>query len=309
MTSTQNRRLDVHHHVFPPEYVKVVDGTPDWSPQQSIDLMDANKIATAMMSISTDVEVENDGDATVKLARECNEYTANLVQDYTSRFGMFAALPMHDMDAAIREVDFAFDSLGADGVGLVTNYGDKHLGDPFFDPLLAHLNRRKAAVFVHPTTCSCTPGHPDMPVSMLEFPFDTTRTIISLLLARAYIKYKDIRFIFCHGGGTIPFLSYRVDRMLRGQPAMAKYSDLDIHASLRGLYFDVTTAVAPNMMDELLNMVPIERLLFGTDFPFVSGWRIDAMMADFEALILSGDDVKKLEFRNMQTLFPRLMDG
>ena len=306
MTTTQYRRIDVHHHVFPPAYVKVVNGTPSWSPEQSIELMDANKIARAMMSVSTDVEVENDIDATVKLARTCNEYTAAMVQDHEDRFGMFAALPMCDMDAAIREVDYAFDTLSADGVGLVTNYGDKHLGDPFFDPLLAHLNRRKAAVFVHPTTCSCTPGHPDMPAPMLEFPFDTTRTIISLLLARAYTKYKDIKFIFCHGGGTIAFLAYRVDRMLRGQAAMAEYSDIDIRAALRGMYFDLTTAVSPPMFQAILDIAPIEKLLFGTDFPFVSGWRVEAFMEDFEALLLTGDDVEKIEFRNARALFPRL---
>ncbi len=305
MTTDKHKRLDVHHHVFPPDYVKAFGANIMCSPEQSIELMDANGIGSAISSISTSVEVANDQTATVNLARACNDYAAELSQDHKGRFGMFAALPMCSMDAAIREVDYALDTLASDGIVLMTNYNDKHLGDAAFDPLLAHLNRRKAIVFVHPTTCSCTPGHPDMPLPMLEFPFDTTRTIVSLLYAEAFTKYKDIQFIFCHGGGTIPFLVYRIDMMLQAKAAAVGFAAPDVKTALGGLYYELATSVSAPVVQALLDLVPIERLLLGTDYPFVAPWRIEALMAGFEGLGLSGDELEKIEFGNARTLFPR----
>ena len=306
MTMNSRNCLDVHHHILPPDYVNVFGRRLDWSVQQAIDLMDANGISCALTSISTSVDVPDNPSETAKLARACNDYAAYLSRDHPGRFGMFAALPMHSMDAAIREVDYAFDTLASDGVGLMTNYNDKHLGDPAFDPLLAHLNRRKAVVFVHPTNCSCTLGHPDMPVSMLEFPFDTTRTIVSLLYAGVFTRYKDIRFIFCHGGGTIPFLTYRVDMRLRRDALDEQREPLDIRAALSGMYFDVTTAVSPPMIQALLDIVPVEHLLLGTDYPFVPPWRIEAAMTELAELGFKDEEREKIEFGNACALFPRL---
>lgn len=306
MAKTRHNRLDVHHHILPLDYVKVFGGETAWSAQQAIEVMDANGIACAVTSISTSVEVAHNQGATAKLARACNDSAAGQVRDYPGRFGMFAALPMYSMDAAIQEVDYAFDTLASDGVVLMTNYNDRHLGDAFFDPLLAHLNRRKAVVFVHPTTCSCKPGHPAMPDSMLEFPFDTTRTILSLFFEQAFAKYKDIRFIFCHGGGTIPFLTYRVDLRMRGNAVIEQNEPLDIRAALRGLYFELATAVSPPMVQALLDIVPFEKLLLGTDYPFVVPWRVEALMADYEKLALKDDDLEKIEYRNGCSLFPHL---
>ena len=309
MTRIRRNRLDVHHHILPPDYMKVFGGRMAWSAQQSIELMDANGIGCAITSISTSVDVADKASETTKLARACNDYAANLSRDHPGRFGMFAALPMFSIDAAIREVDYAFDTLASEGVVLMTNYNDKHLGDAEFDPLLAHLNRRKAVVFVHPTNCSCTPGHPAMPVSMLEFPFDTTRTILSLFFAQAYTKYKDIRFIFCHGGGTIPFLAYRVDMRLRSNAVNEQREPLDIKAALRGLYFDLSIAVSSPMVQALLDIVPVENLLLGTDYPFVPAWRIEASMTELARLGLKDDELEKIETGNACALFPRLRSG
>ena len=72
------------------------------------------------------------------------------MRDHPGRFGLFATLSMLDIDATLKEIEYAFDTLKADGIGLQSSYGDKWLGNPVYRPVLEELNRRKAVVYVHP---------------------------------------------------------------------------------------------------------------------------------------------------------------
>src|ERR1019366_1430625 len=136
--------------------------------------------------------------------RKSNDYGAQLVKDYPGRFGLFAALPLPDQDGSLREIEYAFDVLKADGIALMTDYGDKWPGDPAFVPVFDELNRRKAIVFVHPTAPNCcTSLIPGTTGSWLEYLFDTARAITSFLVNGTFARFPDIRFIFCHSGGTM----------------------------------------------------------------------------------------------------------
>jgi predicted TIM-barrel fold metal-dependent hydrolase len=157
-------RIDVHHHISPPSWLDAVkkvkrDNPPmaNWSPQRSLDDMDQAGIATAIVSPTTPQVnfLDHDKDAAARIARESNEYTKKLISDHPGRFGLFAMLPLPHIDASLEEIAYSFDTLKADGVGMMTSYGDKWLGYPQFAPIWEELNRRKATVYTHPTAANC----------------------------------------------------------------------------------------------------------------------------------------------------------
>jgi len=210
-----SNQIDVHHHVAAPEYVadlKARKQNPNMqvffahTPTKSIEDMDRGGTATSLLSVNN-VWIGDDARA-VKLARQCNDFSAKLVADHRGRFAMWGCLPMPVIDGSLKEIEYALDVLKADGIGMMTSYGDdKWLGDLIFLPVMEELNRRKAVVFVHPTAPNCcvnmVPGIPD---PAIEFGTDTTRTIASLLFGGTLKRCPDIRFIFSHAGGTMPFL-------------------------------------------------------------------------------------------------------
>ena len=152
-------RIDVHHHIAPPKYVTEFksDLQPPviaWSVSKSLDDKDKSGVATAITSMTTPGSVFTGKDGR-RVARECNEYAARLVQDHPGRFGMFAALPLTDVEGSLREIEFGLDVLKADGVSVFTSYGNLWLGDPAFEPVMAELNRRKALIYTHPDAPSC----------------------------------------------------------------------------------------------------------------------------------------------------------
>ncbi len=193
--------------------------------------MDKAGVLTALTSITTPALRFLDEAGARKLARECNEYTAKLVADRKGRFGMFAVMPMPSVEGTLHEIAYALDTLKADGIGLLTSYGDKWLGDPAFAPVLEELNRRKAGVYTHPTTANCCAN------------LDTTRTIASLVFSGTAARLADLRIIFSHGGGTLPFLAERFLRLPLNNRTLAARVPNGVIAELRRFYYD-TSAIA-----------------------------------------------------------------
>src|SRR5439155_12471477 len=160
MMAAEPHRIDVHHHIAPPKYVEEMRAllqppTLAWTPARSIEDMDQAGVATAITSITTPGVWIGDHAQGRRVARECNDFAARLVVDYPGRFGMFAALPLPDIEASLREIEYGLDTLKADGISLFTSYRDKWLGDPAFEPAMAELNRRKAVVYTHPEAPVC----------------------------------------------------------------------------------------------------------------------------------------------------------
>lgn len=240
-----------------------------WTPAMSLDAMDGNGIATAVTSIST-VSVDRDAAAAAALARDCNEFAARLVADHKGRFGMFALVPLPHVEASLKEIEHAASALKADGFKMQTNYEDKWPGDPAFAPVFDELNRRKATIFFHPTVASCCMDLlPGINAPLMEYPFDTTRAIASLLFGGTLARCPDIKFIFAHGGGCMPMLAHRIGGLAERRKDLAEMLPGGILPALRKLNFDIVSVTNPPAMAAVRALTTAERLLFGTDCPYV----------------------------------------
>ncbi len=308
-------RIDVHHHILPPEYVATVGDarigpnllsgrTPEWTPDMSIEAMERNGIATAVTSISAPGLWFGDAEETRHLSRLCNEYAATIRTDHPGRFGVFATLPLPDVDASLAEIEHALDVLGADGIGLMTSYGDRYPGDAEFAPVFDELDRRGAVVYFHPTNAACSTCLPEIPAATLDFPFDTTRAVVSLLFGGTFARCPNIRFIFSHAGGTVPFLAERIARLEVRPNFKEKVPDGVIH-ELRRLYFD--TALSANWLAfrSLLELVACDHVLFGSDYPFAPEATMTATVKGLIDLGLDAGDLLGIERDNAVALFPR----
>jgi predicted TIM-barrel fold metal-dependent hydrolase len=281
-------RVDVHAHHLPEAYVKALRDAdmwliggipvPEWSPQLALEFMDRHGIGLQMLSLS-DPGVEFAGARAPELARECNDAAATVIDEHGGRFGAFAALALQDIDQALAETERALDTLALHGVALLSNYRGRYLGDPVFAPLLDELDRRGAWVMVHPAAVA-EERQPELPVPrfVAEYPFDTTRTFISLLLNGVFHNHPRIHWQFAHGGGTLPMLRARLAAMTAaakelgaalGMPEGGRVLEADSAGrALAGCFYDTALVADEPALLALQSMAGSEHLLFGSDWPF-----------------------------------------
>jgi 6-methylsalicylate decarboxylase len=282
--------IDVHHHFIPPgyreffEHARNADGSPPSVPPTAWNLgddladMDRAGVVCAMLSMFVPGEVGTPVQR-AELARTINEFAARLRRDHPRRFGFFAALPLPDIQASITELVHAADVLKADGFAVYTSLGSHWIGDPSFEPVMAELDHRAGILFVHPTTPRCCGGLlPGVPDNIIEYQTDTTRAIASVIFNGVTERYPRIRFIFSHGGGTVPYL---VERFLGGTaaeivpgiltegqrgPYVPHQPSGGALAHLRRLYYDTAQCANPVAMRALRTVVPLSQILFGSDY-------------------------------------------
>ena len=327
----EGTRVDVHCHVVPPAYRAAVAAgrtasfvrVPDWTPEGMLEVMDQHGIGMALPSISVPGTDFDSPMGPRALSRQCNEYFAESMARWPQRFGGFASLPLPDIDGACREIEHALDVLHLDGVCLFTSYGSHHLGDPVLDPVLATLDARHAVVFVHPTAhSSAFEVALSLPPFAIEYPFDTTRAAVSLILNGALDRFPNIKFILSHAGGALPFLSWRISTLsehLLGQPPLAeKYAwpllrgDFGpptaeaIMTRVRRFWFDIANAAGAQVLRSLETVADPERILFGSDWPYVPQAVIAATIRDAEAAVGEDGQRAAIGWTNAIRLFPRL---
>jgi 6-methylsalicylate decarboxylase len=314
--AAKTKRIDVHHHILPPIYIQHmraeiiaisdVDPAPllSWTPARALEQMDRYGIATAVTSLALPGVWLGNPLASRKLTRACNEYGAQMVRDHPGRFGLLAALPLPDQDGSLAELAYALDTLKADGICLLTSYGDRWPGDPAFSLVFEELNRRKAVVYIHPTvpTC-CTNLIPGVPPAATEFLFDTTRAITSLLVNGTFSRFPDIRFMFAHSGGTMPVLARRINAFFERHKDLTAQVPNGVLYELKKLHYDIANASNPSSLSALINLVPKSQILFGSDFPYVP---IRVTIEGLDHFGLSTSDLRAINSGNAMELFPRL---
>ena len=310
MATAKPHRIDVHHHHTPPPYAAAITAknipgpVRDWTPEKSLADMDKAGVATSLTSITTPAMRFLDDAGARKLARECNDYTAKLVADSKGRFGMFAVMPMPYVEGTLQEIGYALDTLKADGIALLTSYGDKWLGDPAFTPVMEELNRRRAVVYTHPTTANCCGNLiPDVPESIIEWGTDTTRTIASLVFSGSAARFHDMRIIFSHGGGTLPFLTERFLRLPLANKNLASRVPNGVEFELKRFYYDTAQAAHPYALASLTRLIPVSQIVFGTDFPYRTAIDHVKGLTDYG---FSANDLQSIDRDNALRLLPQL---
>ncbi len=314
------KTIDVHHHIVPPEYVSSVGHArvyrqsngyvpalvAAWTPEKALEVMDQNAVASALTSISAPGTWFGDVQQGRRVSRLCNEYAARLARDYPGRFGSFASLPLPDVDGSLREIEYAFDALHADGVVLMTSYDNRWPGENDFAPVFDELNRRKAVIFFHPTVAPCCQGLiGDVPDASIEFMFDTVRAVMSLLYSGTLSRCADARFIFCHNGSAVPLLKHRISALWKRSSTIERRIPNGPMHELKKLFYETAGSVLPESFGPLLNLVGATNILFGTDYPW-GRMTVAETLAGLRQQGFSPAELRLIERGNALNLFPRL---
>ena len=264
----------MHHHIVPPVHAEALTrhkstSPTKWSPAMSLDDMDKAGVDTAIVSvINPGVWFGKIDEDSRRLARECNEYAAKLTADHAGRFRSFAVIPLPDTEGSLREIEYSLDVLKAEGIALWTSYSDKYLGDPAFLPVFEELNRRKAVVYTHPTTPDCCAALvKGVPVSTLEYNHDTTRTIASVVFGEGQtaVRCPDVKFIWSHSGGTLPFLTSRFVDLAQRRKDQFPNGPMPL---FQKFYYEVAQGNTLGQLAALMQMVPVSQVMFGSDYPY-----------------------------------------
>jgi predicted TIM-barrel fold metal-dependent hydrolase len=314
--------IDVHHHFFPPIAKELYGPFPPlqtYAPTKSLDAMREANVASAYLSLPTPLELAGEIGVSraAAFAQEVNDFGKQMELDYPDRFRLFGYLPLPHIDASLNEISYLLDTLHAAGIGVLTNYGNDWIGEPKFDPVLEELNRRNAVAYVHPTDAPCCTGLlPNTIPQTVEWNTNTSRAIWSVINdgtdrpsatvpgESVATRYPNIRWIWSHAGGTLLGL---IGRFLgEGSTRNVRPNDLDFASrdsklyQLRRFHYDTAISANPIQMQALKSLVGIDRVVFGSDFPFLSLQDTVAALAECG---LSEDELAAVNRRNLETLF------
>jgi 6-methylsalicylate decarboxylase len=303
---SSDRIVDVHAHYYPP--VLKALGAPGpmnaWSLQKHLEEMDAAGVTHSLLSLTMPGIVQT-GDAGRKLMRESNEWAAKTAAEQRGKLGVFTYIQLEDLDGALQEIEYGFDVLKAQGVGLFTSYENRWLGDPQFDPVFAELERRKAIVYVHPTGPACCsrliPGVVD---TLIEYGTDTTRAIASYIYRGAAQRFPNVRMIWSHSGGTMPYLIERFDGADRAEAAKAQAPG-GFRAAAAKFFYDIAQASNPVATAALRKVVPVNHIVFGTDYPFRTP--LEHVTALKASAVFNKSELRGVYRANVEQFLPALL--
>jgi predicted TIM-barrel fold metal-dependent hydrolase len=309
--------IDTHHHILPDFFWKATENANapvgglaplQWSEAASISFMDEAGIDVAVVSLSTPGVHTGDSTRARALARRCNEFSAELIRSRPDRFGGFACLPLPDVDASLEELSYALDVLRLDGFVLFTNSIGVYLGDSKLEPVFAEVERRNAVVYVHPNPSPDTIAHSlGLPDNLLDFPTDTNRAVAQLHYTNRFARTPNVKYIFSHAGGSIPYLAARfaiIDEMgfIAGGEQRGTAAEM-----FRRIYWDTALSASDPVLHMLRDVAGINQVLYGTDFPYLRrDLAINSKQKIVQSSELNDSERRAILGTNALRLFPRL---
>ena len=311
--------IDTHHHMLPEFFWRSTNKphapvgglSPEpWSEESAIAFLDEAGIDLAVLSISTPGVHLGDGEKARALARRCNEFAAELIRARPNRLAGFACIPLPDIDPSLEELSYALDVLRLDGVVLFTNSNGVYLGDKSLEPVFEELERREAVVFVHPNSSPDPVAHSlGLPDNLIDFPTDTTRAVAQMHYSNRFARTPNVKYIFSHAGGTIPYLATRfsiVDEMNVIPGAEERGTAAD---TLRRLYWDTALSWKPPVLRVLRSAVGMDRVLFGSDYPYLRrDLAVTCRQEVASSSELDANESRAVLSKNALSLFPRFAD-
>ncbi|KAI9745010.1 MAG: hypothetical protein M1818_001288 [Claussenomyces sp. TS43310] len=312
-------RIDVHHHFYPEVFTKALQNAggdpsgwtiPEWTLEADQQLAKDLGIQTTILSMTAPGAcIETDPKAAANLARQSNEVAASIRDRHASSYGFFASLPdLLNTREALEEIEYSLDHLKADGVILFTRYGtDNHyLGHPDFRPIWIELNRRKTVVFIHPTHAVDTNlVNSHLPQPMFDYPHETGRTAMDLILSGTMPLVADCKIILSHAGGTLPYLIDRAAGMVPHTAFTTGKATGELLEEARQFYYDTALSSNPLVLDMLLKFAKKGHVLFGSDFPNAPREGIAYFTRNLDDH-LGAEASESLGYDNAVALFPRL---
>ncbi|KAJ5385295.1 hypothetical protein N7517_003206 [Penicillium concentricum] len=312
-------KVDTHHHFLPPVYRVALEKaggdpsgwpTPDWSPESSLQNMATNGIQKAILSLTAPgASVAPNTESARILARQVNEYAAGLRQQHPGSFGFFAALPsLMDIPGSLAEIEYVLDVLKADGVTLFTRYGDEnnYLGHSLFTPIWKELDARRTLVFIHPThPVNTTWTNPLLPQPVIDYPHETTRTAVDLIIGNVTREFPNCPKILSHAGGSLPYLISRIattSRATRSTKLTFGKTNEEIMDDFRSFYYDLALSSSPAVLKTILDLIPHTHITYGSDFPYADSDKIAGFREDLDAFSMESKFRDKIYYRNVEKL-------
>jgi aminocarboxymuconate-semialdehyde decarboxylase len=312
-----NLTIDTHHHMLPDFFYQETNDVRApvgglapmaWTKETSLSFMDDAGIDVAVLSVSTPGVHTGDGQRAKQLARRCNEFLAEIIQQRPDRFAGFACLSLPDVDTSLGELSYALDELHLDGVVAFTNANGVYLGDPALEPVFEELEHRKCVVYVHPNASPDPAAHSlGLPDNLIDFTTDTNRVVSQMHYTNRFARTPNVRYIFSHAGGSIPYMAARfaiIDEMgfVSGGEERGTAADM-----FRRMYWDTALSASDPVLRMLRDVAGIDQVLYGTDFPYL---RRDLAVGSKQRITQSSElndrEGTGILGRNASRLFPRM---
>ena len=315
MSQQQYQAVDVHCHIVPKAYIGYLEKhnatldegfpIPLWDAEKHLHWMDEAGVQTSLLTLPAPQPIFGTAEENAAIVRRCNEECAALKAKYPGRFRFCAALPLPDVEAALREAAYALDTLGADGVKLATNAAGQYLGDPALDTLMSLLNERHALIIIHPHKPSAVNAQlvAAVPMASYEYLAETTRALFNMMSRNVLVRYPNLRVVVPHCGSFLPGALPRFRSLLPVMVKQGLMQPVDVDANLSRLYYDLAGAPTDEALDALLTVTTPDHLLYGSDYPYVAEKVLtDGKQALAKRLILHGIDPQEVFSNNARRL-------
>ncbi len=307
--------MDVHSHIITPEFLSSLENEgrlmdegfplPKYDADAHLKWMDEAGIETSVLTLAAPQPTS------AQTIRMTNEAAAELKRQHPGRFLFCAALPLPDVDAAIREAKYALDTLGADGIKLATNVGGQYLGAPELDTLFSVLNERKAIVILHPHRPEPVNRQvmQQTPLAMQEYLSETTRAVSNMISRNVLARYNNIKVVVPHCGAYLPLAVPRMKSLTPVMQANKLVGEIDWEANLRTLYYDLAGAHSPEVIRMMLTITSPDHLLYGSDYPYVAPQVLTQSLARMKQYLSTESDLAPYKelilYKNAEKVFKK----